>query len=115
MKRAMVVALLSALTIAGCAVRGVRIAELKDEPARYATRSVNITGVVTSSWGVPLVPFQLYNVEDGSGEIAVLSRAGRVPPKGTRVQVRGTISEFAVFAGRSIGLHLQEETRRIRS
>jgi hypothetical protein len=71
--------------------------------------------VVTSSWGVPLVPFQLYKVDDGSGEITVLSRSGRAPVKGTRVQVKGKISEFAVFGGQSVGLHLQEEDRKIRS
>jgi len=115
MKHTLAVVILTALVAAGCAARGVRIAELKDQPTKYATKSVSVTGVVTSSWGIPLVPFQLYNVEDGSGEIAVLSRSGRAPARGTRVQVRGRLNEFAVFGGRSIGLHLQEESRRIRS
>ena len=115
MKRVFVGALLSVLVLAGCAARGVRVAELKDQPTKYATKSVSVNGVVTSSWGVPLVPFQLYNVDDGSGEITVLSRSGRAPARGTRVQVKGKISEFAVFGGRSVGLHLQEEDRKIRS
>lgn len=115
MKRALAVALLSAVAVAGCAARGVRVAELKDQPTKYATKSVSVTGVVTSSWGVPLVPFQLYNIDDGSGEITVLSQSGRVPARGTRVRVKGKISEFAVFGGRSIGLHLREEDRKIRS
>lgn len=115
MKNAFAVALLSAFVVAGCAARGVRVAELKDQPTKYATKTVSVTGVVTSSWGVPLVPFQLYNVDDGSGEITVLSRSGRVPARGTRVQVKGKIDEFAVFGGRSVGLHLQEEDRKIRS
>lgn len=116
MKRAFGVALLSALVIAGCAARGVRVAELKGEPGRYATKSVSVTGVVTTSWGLPLVPFQLYNVDDGSGQITVLSRSDRgVPAKGTRVQVKGKVREFATFGGRSLGLHLQEENRKIRS
>lgn len=115
MRTALAVALLSAFVAAGCGARSVRIAELRDEPTRYASRSVSVTGVVTSSWGIPLVPFQLYNVEDGSGEITVLSRSGRAPARGTRVQVRGRLNEFAVFGGRSIGLHVQEESRRIRS
>ena len=33
-------------------------------------------GVVTSSWGMPLVPFQFYNVDDGTGEITVLREVG---------------------------------------
>jgi len=115
MKKALAVVILSVLVAAGCAARGVRVAELKDQPTKYATKSVSVTGVVTSSWGIPLMPFQLYNVDDGSGEITVLSRSGRTPARGTRVQVKGKVNELAVFGGRSIGLHLQEEDRKIKS
>jgi hypothetical protein len=117
MKRAsrLSVLLLSAILIAGCAARGVRIAELKDQPGKYDDKSVSVTGVVTSSWGIPLVPFQLYKVDDGTGEITVLSKYGRTPSKGQRVKVKGRINEFAVFGGRSIGLHIQEEDRDYRS
>jgi hypothetical protein len=115
MTRALAVAVLSAFLISGCAARGVRIAELKDQPTKYDDKTVSITGMVTSSWGIPLVPFQLYNVDDGSGEITVLSRSGRTPAKGTRVEVKGKINEFAVFGGRSVGLHIQEEDRKVKS
>ena len=101
MKKTLAVVILSVLVAAGCAARGVRVAELKDQPGKYATKSVSVTGVVTNSWGIPLMPFQLYNVDDGSGEITVLSRSGRTPPKGTRVQVKGKVNELAVFGGRS--------------
>ena len=73
------VAIFSMFLLAGCAARGVRIAELKDQPTKYNTKSVSVTGVVTNSWGIPLVPFQLYKVDDGSGEITVVSRSGRAP------------------------------------
>jgi hypothetical protein len=109
------VALLGVFLITGCAARGVKIAQLKDQPGRYDDRSVSITGVVTSSWGIPLVPFQLYKVDDGTGEITVVSKYGRTPAKGQRVRVKGRINEFAVFGGRSIGLHIQEEDRDYRS
>jgi hypothetical protein len=116
MKKIFAVSLVSVLLLAGCAARGVRVAELKDEPGRYATKSVSVNGVVTSSWGLPLVPFQLYNVDDGSGEITVLARSGRgAPARGTKVQVKGRITEFAVLGGRSVGLHLQEEDRKVKS
>ena len=116
MKKIFAVALVSVVLLAGCAARGVRVAELKDEPGRYATKSVSVNGVVTSSWGLPLVPFQLYNVDDGSGEITVLARSGRgAPARGTKVQVKGRITEFAVLGGRSVGLHLQEEDRKVKS
>jgi hypothetical protein len=111
----LVIALLSALFVAGCAARGVRIAELQDQPDKYLRKTVSVTGVVTSSWGIPLVPFQLYKVDDGTGEITVISKSGRSPAKGQRVRVKGKINEFAVFGGRSVGLHIQEEDRDYRS
>jgi hypothetical protein len=109
------VALLGAILATGCAARGVRIAELKDQPDKYDDKTVSVTGVVTSSWGIPLVPFQLYNVDDGSGEITVISRSGRSPSRGARVEVKGKINEVGVFGGRSIGLHIQEDNRKIKS
>jgi hypothetical protein len=115
MKTAIAAALVSVVVIAGCAARGVRVAELKDQPTKYATKTVSVTGTVTSSWGVPLLPFQVYNIDDGSGEITVVSQSGRVPARGTRVRVKGKVNEFAVFGGRSIGLHLREEDRQVRS
>src|SRR5688500_16957411 len=115
MKRALAVALLSAFVLTGCAARGVRIAELKDQPTKYATKSVSVTGTVTNSWGIPLVPFQLYNVDDGSGEITVVSRSGRAPARGTRVEVKGKVNELAVLGGRSLGMHITEDSRKVKS
>jgi len=115
MKRALAIAFLCAFVITGCAARGVRIAELKDQPTKYATKSVSVTGVVTNSWGIPLVPFQLYNVDDGTGEITVVSRSGRAPARGTRVEVKGKVNELAVFGGRSVGMHIEEDSRKVKS
>ena len=104
-------ALLTAFLIAGCAT-GVRIADLQNRPDHYHNRDVSVTGVVTSSFGVPLVPFQMYKVDDGTGEITVLSRGNRAPRKGTRVRVTGTLNDFATFGGNSIGLHIEEHDRK---
>jgi DNA/RNA endonuclease YhcR with UshA esterase domain len=96
--------------LAGCALAThPRIADLKSNPGRYQNRSVTVEGVVTSSWGIPLVPFKLYKVDDGTGEVTVLSQGGRVPTKGSRVSVKGRVSEFATFGGQSVGLHLRQE------
>jgi hypothetical protein len=115
LSRLLFAALFGAFLITGCAARGVRIAELKDQPDRYDDKKISVTGVVTSSWGIPLLPFQLYNVDDGTGEITVISRSGRSPSRGARVEVKGTVNEVGVFGGRSIGLHIQEDDRKIKS
>jgi hypothetical protein len=112
--RLLSIAVMSAVLVAGCAARGVRIAELKDRPDKYERKTVSVTGNVTDSYGIPLLPFQLYKVDDGSGEITVVSRTNRSPSKGARVQVKGKVSEVAVVGGRSIGLHIEEDSRKIR-
>ena len=67
------------------------------------------SGVVSSAWGVPLVPVRVYKLQDGTGEVTVVSQSGRVPPRGARVEVRGKVEEFGSFGGRSIGLHIRED------
>jgi hypothetical protein len=109
-----VLALLGALLISGCALRSVHVAQLKDQPARYYNKSVSVNGVVTRSWGLPLVPFQFYSVDDGTGQITVIGHQGRVPPTGSRVNVKGRVQELAAFGGQSLGLHLDEEKRKIK-
>jgi hypothetical protein len=98
------------LMLSGCAltVRRPSVAELKYNPGRYHDRTVAIEGVVTSSWGVPLMPIRLYKVDDGTGEVTVLSQGGRVPAKGARVRVKGRVNEVATLGGQPIGLHIQQ-------
>jgi hypothetical protein len=96
--------------LAGCALSThPKIADLKYNPGRYQNHSVTVDGVVTSSWGIPFVPFKMYKIDDGTGEVTVVSQDGRVPSKGSRVTVKGRVNEFATFGGQSVGLHLRQE------
>ncbi len=99
-----------AIMLSGCAlaVRTPSVAELKFNPGRYQNKTVAINGVVTSSWGLPLVPFKLYKVDDGTGEMTVISQDGRTPTKGARVRVKGRVSDVATFGRQSLGLHLEQ-------
>ncbi len=96
--------------LSGCALVTARpsVAELKYNPGRYQDRTVSIDGVVTSSWGLPLMPFRLYRVDDGTGEVTVLSQGGRVPTRGAHVRVKGRVNDVATFGGQAVGLHLQQ-------
>ena len=109
--RRITIAFIGAALLAGCGARGVRIAELRNQPTKYQDKTVSISGTVTDSWGIPLVPFQFYRVSDGTGDIAVVSHSGRAPAKGARVQVKGKVNELATVAGQSVGLHLEETGR----
>src|SRR5262245_33054256 len=98
-----------AAAVSGCALNSrPSVAELKYNPGRYQNKTVAIDGVVTSSWGVPLVPFKMYKVDDGTGEVTVVAQDGRVPTKGAHVRVKGRVNEIGTFGGQSLGLHLRQ-------
>jgi hypothetical protein len=101
-------ALAGMISSCALAVRRTSVAELKYNAARYQNKTVSIDGVVTSSWGLPLVPFKLYKVDDGTGEMTVVAQNGRVPNKGARVRVKGRVSDIATLGGQSLGLHLEQ-------
>ena len=110
MRRSLLIVLLVGIT-SGCAMsmRSPHISELKDHPGRYTDRTVSVSGVVTSSWGVPLVPFRFYKVDDGTGELTVLSGSTRMPARGEHVRVKGKVQDVAVLGGRAVGLHIKEQ------
>src|SRR5829696_8806583 len=58
----LVLGIFAVLTASACALRSPSIADLQYNPGRYYNRNVNVEGVVTSSWGVPLVPLKVYKV-----------------------------------------------------
>ena len=100
-----------AVVSGACASMGNRsISEVQTNPGKFQDKTVTVEGVVTTSWGIPLVPFKVYRVSDGSGEMLVISEDGRIPGKNARVRVRGEVEEFALIGGRSFGLHLREKS-----
>lgn len=98
--------------LSGCALslRNPDIAELRRHPGRYQDRTVSVSGVVTSSWGLPLVPFRFYKVDDGTGEVTVLSQGTRMPASGEHVRVKGRVDDVAILGGRPVGLHIREQS-----
>jgi hypothetical protein len=106
---------LVALTSA-CAMslRNPHVADLRHNPGRYQNQLVSINGVVTTSWGGPFTPFTFYKVNDGTGELTVVSQGPRLVSRGERVRVRGRVDEVAVLGGQALGLHLREESLYVR-
>src|SRR5690349_12959916 len=86
-----------AAALSGCALHTPSVAELKYNPGRYQNKTVSIDGVVTSSWGVPLVPFKVYKVDDGTGEMTVVAQNGHTPSKGAHVKVKGRVNDVGTF------------------
>jgi hypothetical protein len=105
---ALTLVLATALSACAVSLRSPRIADLRDNPGRYQHHTISIDGIVTTSWGVPLVPFRLYKVDDGTGEVTVVSQGSRVPTRGARVRVRGRVDDVGVLGGQALGLHIRE-------
>ena len=94
-----------------CASMGSRsISEVKTNPGKFHDKTVTVEGVVTTSFGIPLVPYKVYRVSDGSEEMLVISDDSRIPSKNARVRVSGTVQEVGLFGGRSFGLHIREKS-----
>jgi len=102
--------LIALVVSAGCAARARNIADIKDDPGRYGNRSVEVTGRVTSAWNIPLIPYKLYKIDDGTAEITVISQRN-APGRGALVRVKGPVREVAAFGSNSIGLHIEERNR----
>jgi len=76
------------LITAACEQKSIN--QIKAEPYRYARNEVAIVGNVVQSMSV--LGRGAYEVDDGTGTLWVISRAG-VPRKGARVVVKGTIRD----------------------
>src|SRR2546421_9341303 len=110
----LIVTLVVGSSACALSLRNPNIADLQRHPARYQDRTVSVSGVVTSSWGVPLVPFRMYKIDDGTGEVTIVSQGLRTPARGERVRVRGRVEDLAILGGRPLGLHLREESLYVR-
>ena len=112
MKKLFVTLVLAAAVVSGaCASMGSRsISEVKTNPGKFADKTVTVEGVVTTSFGIPLVPFKVYRISDGTDEMLVISNNSRIPGKNTRVRVSGEVEEVALIGGRSFGLHIREKS-----
>lgn len=110
--RRLLVAAAIALSATACALslRTPTIAELRQHPGRYQDRTVSVSGIVTTSWAVPAMPVRLYKVDDGTGEVTVVSQGRRTPARGERVRVKGRVDDVAVVGGEALGLHLREQS-----
>ncbi|HYP01074.1 MAG TPA: hypothetical protein VER76_12850 [Pyrinomonadaceae bacterium] len=88
------------------------IGKILDNPDRYRDKEVGIMGTVEDGYGVPLVG-GAYKVDDGTGEIWVVSRRnGGSPRKGARVGVKGRVLQGFSFGGRNFGTVIEESDRR---
>jgi starvation-inducible outer membrane lipoprotein len=99
-----------ALVLTGCPERK-RIGDITSDPGRYANKEVTVVGRVTGhSYGA--LDKGVFEVDDGTGRIWVLSEHYGVPSKDTYVGVTGRVVPGLTFGGRNYATALRETKRR---
>ena len=97
-----------AVLATGC--ERVKIADINADPSRYANRDVGIEGTVVNALGA--FTEGVYEVDDGTGRIWVISSGRGIPTQGAKVRVSGRVNSGVVLGNRSFGTVLREKSRR---
>lgn len=110
-KRIAVAALLLGIVLiaAGCPT-GVHVSDIQRDPGRYYNKEIGVRGTVVSSFGA--LGTGMYEVDDGTGRIWVMTQNRGVPAQGAKVGVAGKIMPTFTFGGRSFATVLRETNRR---
>ena len=87
------------------------IEEVKADPYKYEQEEAHIGGIVRRQFAV--LGYGLYEVEDQSGKIWVISRGGGVPSRGAKVEVKGHTRTAFSLSGVDYGTALEETDRKI--
>ncbi len=101
--------LLSVFLFTACPSK-TNIGKILDNPDRYRDKEVGITGTVEDGYSVPFVG-GAYKVDDGTGEIWVVSKRGGAPRKGAKVGAKGRVYQGFNFGGRNFGTVIEESDR----
>jgi hypothetical protein len=109
--KAVVLALASVLVLAfaGCTT-ATSIRKIQNDPGKFYGKQVGIKGRVTSSYGA--LGQGVYQVDDGTGKMWVLSEGYGVPGKDADVKVVGRLVDSVSFGGRNFATALRQTKRR---
>ena len=107
--------LVAAMLLAGCKDERTKVSSILGRTNDFVNREVVVEGEVTKTHAADLVIAEagVYQVDDGTGKIWVLTKNG-VPKEGQTVVVKGTVSSGLQLAGESFGAFLREIDRRTR-
>ena len=97
------------LLLAGCPPRE-SIEKINRDPARFAGKDITIAGRVTDSFGA--LGTGVFQIDDGTGTMWVLSEKYGVPGNGANLAVTGRIQQGFAFGGRNFATILRETQRR---
>ncbi len=94
------------LLASGCAFR-VKVSDIKSKPEKYDSSQVSVKGTVVETVGIPFVQKGIYQLDDGTGKIWVVSQERR-PSRGEKVTVKGEVKTGFSIGDRSFGIAIVE-------
>lgn len=106
MRRIVALLLVIILLASGCAFRE-RISEIKHSPQKYQGKQVHIKGKVVETLGIPFVQKGIYEIDDGTGKIWIVSQKRR-PARGEKVAVKGKVQTGFSIGEHSFGVAIAE-------
>ena len=89
-----------------------KISDITADPGRFNGKDVTVAGKVTSL-SVGAIGTGLYQIDDGTGKLIVLSETRGAPAQGTTVGVKGRIIPTFTFMGKSYVTVLRESDRKL--
>ena len=90
-----------ALMLVGCTTHA-SVADLTRDPGHYTGKDVTITGQATDVFGG--LGQGLFQVDDGTGKIWVLSQNYGLPANNAKVSVTGQVQQGISVGGRNFGV-----------
>lgn len=97
------------LALTGCP-RRTSIAEINSDPGKFAGKEVMIVGTVSDAFGA--LGEGVFQVNDGTGKLWVLSQGFGIPGNGSRTGVIGRVEQGVSFGTRNFGTVLRETQKR---
>jgi len=86
------------------------VKEIVTSPAQFEGKEIRVKGKVKDITKVPLIDLRLYVLDDGSGEVNVVTQ-NALPAVNETVTVKGVVESAAILGGQSLGLRIRETKR----
>lgn len=111
-KRVGLIAAVCALGLLMVACETQKISDIIADPGRFNGKEIAVAGKVTSL-SVGAMSTGLYQIDDGTGKLVVISETRGAPAQGATVGVKGRIIPTLTFMGKSYVTVLRETDRKL--
>jgi hypothetical protein len=112
LKRVGLVTLVCILGLLMVACETLKISDIIADPGRFNGKEVTVAGKVTSL-SVGALNKGLYEIDDGTGKLVVVSETHGAPAQGAKVGVKGRIVPTFTFLGKNYVTVLRESERKL--